>query len=99
MVWLARSGLTRFFTRHQRLTNIIESNVTGPAAPIRMLGAPVLDVLPVSLIAGNLTAAFLAFSYAGRLSVTICVDADQYPDLPVLVDAVHAEWTMLAPHS
>ena len=30
MVWLARSGLMRYVTRRQRLTNLIESNVTGP---------------------------------------------------------------------
>ena len=34
MLWLARLGLLRRFTRRQRLTTIVESNVTGPPAPI-----------------------------------------------------------------
>jgi hypothetical protein len=95
MVWLARSGLLRRYTRHQRLTNLIESSVTGPAATIHLLGAPVLDLVPVGVLAGNLALSFLAFSYAGRLSITVCADADQFPDLPILQAAMNAHWTAI----
>ena len=96
MVWLARSGLMRYVTRRQRLTNLIESNVTGPPELIRVLGVPVQELIPVGVIAGNLAIAFLAFSYAGRLTVTVWCDADRYPDLPVLVQAMNRDWTDLA---
>jgi hypothetical protein len=96
MVFLARSGLMRYFTRRQRLSNLIESNVTGPSEPIRVLGVPVQELIPVGVIAGNLAIAFLAFSYAGRLTVTVWCDAARFPDLPVLVEAMNRDWTELA---
>jgi diacylglycerol O-acyltransferase / wax synthase len=94
--WLARSGLIRAVTRHQHITNLIESNVTGPADEIRVLGAPVLDLIPIGVLAGNLTIAFLAFSYHGRLTVTVWCDADRYPDLAVLVEAMNRDWASLS---
>ncbi|MEV0724365.1 wax ester/triacylglycerol synthase domain-containing protein [Micromonospora purpureochromogenes] len=96
IVFLARSGLMRRFTRHQHLTNVIESNVVGWPEPITVLGAPVLDVVPVSLLAGNLTLSFLALSYAGCLTITVCADAERHPDLPVLLVAMRTDWTVLA---
>jgi diacylglycerol O-acyltransferase / wax synthase len=96
LAWFAKSGLMRYFTRHQRLTNVVESNVTGPAEPVRVLGARVADLVPVGVIAGNLAITFLAFSYAGRLSITVWCDADRFPDLPVVVEAMRSEWATLA---
>jgi hypothetical protein len=93
MVWLARSGLMRYLTRRQHLTNLVESDVTGPPVPVQMLGAAVLELIPAGVLAGNLAITFLAFSYAGRLTVTVWCDADRYPDLPVLVEAMRREWT------
>ncbi|PWU47175.1 hypothetical protein DLE60_19280 [Micromonospora globispora] len=78
------------------MTNVIESNVVGWPEPIIVLGAPVLDVVPVSLLAGNLTLSFLALSYAGCLTITVCADADRHPDLPVLLAAMRTDWTVLA---
>jgi hypothetical protein len=99
LIWLARIGLMRWFSRRQRLSNVMESNVTGPAEQITMLGAPVVDVIPVGVLAGNLTLAFLAFSYAGNLTVTVCADSDRHPDLSVLVDALRADWAALSAHA
>jgi hypothetical protein len=56
-----------------------------------MLGAPVLELIPIGVLAGNLTIAFLALSYAGQLVVTVVADADRYPDLSVLVDAMRRD--------
>jgi diacylglycerol O-acyltransferase / wax synthase len=81
------------------MTNLHESNVIGPADPIRILGATLLDLVPVSVLSGNLTVAFLAFSYAQRLSITVLTDADQYPDLPVLMAAMRREWRALSTQS
>lgn len=96
LVWLARSGLMRYYTRRQHLTNLTESNVSGPSQPIRILGAPVLELIPIGVLAGNLTISFLALSYAGELVITVLADADRYPDLPVLVAAMNNDWAALA---
>jgi diacylglycerol O-acyltransferase len=93
--WLARSGVMRAVTRHQHITNLIVSNLPGPAGEIHALGAPVVDLIPIGVLAGNLTVAFLAFSYHGSLTVTVWCDADRYPDVPVLVDAMNRDWTWL----
>jgi len=95
LVWLARLGLLRRYTRRQRLTNIAESSVIGPPTPIRLLGAPVTDMIPIGALAGNLAISFLAFSYAGRLTIAIRADADRHPDLAVLTDAMARDWQVL----
>lgn len=93
---LARTGLLHPVTRRQRLTNLTESDVVGPAVPVRVLGAPVVDLVPVGLVAGNLALSFLAFSYAGRLTVSVCADADAFGDLPVLTEGLRRAWADLA---
>ena len=95
LVWLARLGLLRRYTRRQHLTNIAESSVIGPPTPILLLGAPVTDMIPIGALAGNLAISFLAFSYAGRLSIAIRADADLHPDLSVLADAMAQDWQAL----
>ncbi len=96
LVWLARSGLMRQVTRHQHLTNTVVSDVIGPRSPITFLGTPIIDLIPVGPLAGNLASAFLAFSYAGALTVTVHVDADRFGDLDILTDAMSSEWRRLA---
>jgi WS/DGAT/MGAT family acyltransferase len=95
LVWLARLGLARWFARRQRLTNVLESNVVGPSVPIRVLGTPVLDLIPIGNLAGNLGLSFLALSYAGRLVITVQADADRFGDLPVLMAAMRRDWAAL----
>lgn len=95
MVVVARTGLARRFSRSQHFINLVESNVPGPSAPIRMLGAPVLDLVPIGGIAGNLTISFLAISYDGRLVVSALADRDRVPDLPVVVACMAQEWAGL----
>jgi hypothetical protein len=95
LILLAQLGLVRRFTRHQHFTNVMESNIAGPQDPISLLGAPVVDLIPLSNLSGNLALGFLALSYNGRLNLTVQADADLYPDLPVLVDAMRQEWAAL----
>jgi WS/DGAT/MGAT family acyltransferase len=77
---LARLGLFQWFIRRQRLVNTFLTNVKGPTQELALLGVPVIAVTPVSPIAGNVTVAFTAFSYAGTLSVTVVADADRWSD-------------------
>lgn len=95
LVWLARLGLARFFSRRQHMIHFVESNVAGPATPTRILGAPLLDVVPIGNLAGNIGVSFLALSYAGRLVITVHGDADRFPDLPVLLAGMRREWAVL----
>ncbi|WP_432994224.1 wax ester/triacylglycerol synthase domain-containing protein [Dactylosporangium sp. CA-233914] len=99
MVLAARTGLARRLARGQRLVNLVESDVTGPPAPVRACGVPVLDLIPLGAIAGNLMVAFVALSYAGRLAVTVVADRDRFPDLPVLLAGMEREWSALAPRT
>ncbi|MEO6083330.1 MAG: WS/DGAT domain-containing protein, partial [Umezawaea sp.] len=55
------------------------------------LGAPVVDLIPVSGISGNVTIAFVALSYADTLTVTVITDPDHVPDLDYLAEALHHE--------
>lgn len=96
LLWLARLGLLRRFIRRQRLTNIVESNVVGPPERIHLLGAPVLDLIPIGALSGNLAIGFVALSYNGTLSITVRADADLYPDLPTLLAKMRQEWQILA---
>jgi WS/DGAT/MGAT family acyltransferase len=95
LVWLARLGLLQYYSRRQHLTNLMESNVTGPPATIHLLGAPVLDVIPIGTLVGNVGLAFLALSYAGRLAIAVQADADRFPDLPVVLAAMERDWGVL----
>lgn len=95
LVGLSQLGLLRSFSRHQKMINIVESNVAGPPVGMRLLGAPILDVTPIGTLVGNLSIGFLALSYAGRLKIAVQADADRYPDLPVLMGAMRRDSRML----
>jgi len=91
LVALARVGLLRAFSRRQRMINLVESNVTGPTEPLRLLGSPIADVVPIGTLVGNLTVGVLAMSYAGRLTIAVQADARHCPDLPVMIAAMQRE--------
>ncbi|MEU4215740.1 wax ester/triacylglycerol synthase domain-containing protein [Actinoplanes sp. NPDC026623] len=95
LVWLTRTGLLRYFSRHQRMINIVESNVAGPPATISLLGAPIRSIIPIGTLVGNLALGFLALSYAGRLTIAVQADADRYRDLAVLVAAMEHDCSAL----
>ena len=93
---VGRFGVVRRAMEHQRLVNLAETYLPGPPVRIDVLGAPVLDLVPIAPLAGNLGLSFVALSYAGRLTVTVRADADQFPDLDVLVAAMERDWRALA---
>jgi hypothetical protein len=94
--WLGRIPVLRRSIERQRIINVTETYLPGPPAPIEVLGAPVLDLLPIAPIAGNLGLSFVALSYAGQLSVAVRADADQFPDLDELTAAMAQDWDALA---
>lgn len=97
--WLGSFGVVRRSMERQRLVNLSETYLPGPPVPIDVLGARVLDLLPIAPLAGNLGLSFVALSYAGRLAITVRADAHQFPDLDVLSAAMERDWQALAPDS
>ncbi|MEU7872956.1 wax ester/triacylglycerol synthase domain-containing protein [Dactylosporangium sp. NPDC049140] len=95
MVLAVRAGLARRLSRNQHMVNLVESNLPGPPDPVRALGLPVLHLLPIGAIAGNLTITFLALSYAGELVITTIADRGRVPDLPVVLAGMRREWHTL----
>jgi diacylglycerol O-acyltransferase / wax synthase len=96
MVWAARSGAARWWFRRQRMFDVFETNVVGPPLPVYLLGSRILDLVPVTLLAGNITLTFAALSYAGRLTLSVYADADRNPDLPALLEGMRQYWQELA---
>ena len=88
---LARIGVHRWFVDRQRLVNTFVSDLRGPDHVMSFLGAPVVGLIPVSGISGNVTVAFAALSYAGTLTVTVIADPDRVPDLDDLAEALREE--------
>lgn len=81
MVFVARSRVGRFLSRHQRVVDLAVSNLVGPAAELHLLGDRMSAAIPITPISGNVTIDFCALSYAGSLSVGILADGDAWPDL------------------
>lgn len=88
---LGVTGLLRPFINRQRLVSIFVTNLRGPDAVQKFAGQVITDVLPVTLIAGNVTLSFGVMSYAGSLAVVIIADPARHPDLDVLTDLLRAE--------
>ena len=89
---LAKVGAFGWFINRQRRVNTFVSNLRGPEHRLSFLGATVVDVLPVAMIAGNVTVAFAVLSYAGRLTVTVIADPEQCGDLPDI--AAELQWEL-----
>lgn len=89
---MARTGLYRLYLSHQRRMHTLVSNVRGPGTPLRLDGAPVAEMIPLSVgEAGNMTVQFVALSYAGRLVVTVVADPRHVPDLDAIARALQTE--------
>jgi len=94
--WLGRFGFVRRSLEGQRLVNLAETYLPGPSIPTEILGARVAELLPIAPLSGNVALSFVAFSYAGTITLAIRADADRFPDLDVLVAAVEQDWRVLA---
>jgi WS/DGAT/MGAT family acyltransferase len=92
---LARIGVFGWFIAHQRLINTFVSNLRGPQHHLRFLGAEVEELIPVSMITGNVSVAFTALSYAGTLVVTVVADPEQCPETAALREALALEFAEL----
>jgi hypothetical protein len=94
-VWTTRFAPTRALMARQRYIHVMETYLPGPPAPIELLGARVLDMIPIQPLGRNVGLTFLASSYAGCLAVTVRADADRFPDLDVLMAAMARDWRVV----
>ncbi|MGW4210370.1 wax ester/triacylglycerol synthase domain-containing protein [Lentzea sp. NPDC004789] len=92
-------GVADWFMNHQRMVHTVVTNVHGPDHPMRLGGAAVVGLIPLSATTGNVTVAFAALSYADTLTVTVVADPDHVPDLPELTQALQEELDLLGAHS
>lgn len=95
LVSLAATPLGRRLMLHQRATSVMATNVTGPPVPMFVLGARVLDILPIIDLEGNIGLTVCAFSYAGRMYLVVTADARGFPDLEVLRAGMERDWRAL----
>ena len=88
----------RFMDRIGRRQHVVAgglTNVPGPAGRLRLAGAPVDALWPVSLLPGNVRLGVAAVSYAGRLRCGIHFDEANVPGA-VFAHAMGEELTRLA---
>jgi hypothetical protein len=88
-------GIADWFMNHQRMVHTVVTNVHGPDHPMRLGGAPVVGLIPLSATTGNVTVAFAALSYADTFTITVVADPDRVPDLLVLTEALQTELDLL----
>jgi diacylglycerol O-acyltransferase len=93
LAWL---GVFHWFVDRQHLVSTMVTNIRGPDAGLSLLGAPIIEIIPVSPITGNVTVAFAVLSYAGTLTITVIVDPRCCPDLPALVARLQSDLDLLA---
>ncbi len=72
------------------------TNLPGPRGHLRLGGAVVRRIVPITVTAGNVGVAFAALSYAGELGVTVITDPDVVPDGARVADALSAALKDLA---
>jgi len=63
--------------------------------PAYLLGARIVDVMPIVSPSGNVSIAFCAFSYAGCLYLIATVDAAACPDVGRLITGAEGAWREL----
>jgi diacylglycerol O-acyltransferase len=66
---------------HQRLFNLVVTNVPGPQVPLYMLGRRLLEMFPMVPLAANQALGIAIMSYDGQLSFGLNADYDALPDV------------------
>jgi hypothetical protein len=92
---LSTTPIARYLNLHQHAVNVIVTNVVGPPAPMYIMGARILEILPIIQLVGNVGLTLCAFSYAGEMFLVVTADATGFPDLDVLMDGMEGDWSAL----
>ncbi|HUC04607.1 MAG TPA: WS/DGAT domain-containing protein, partial [Acidimicrobiales bacterium] len=83
---------------HQPLFNLVVTNVPGPGFPLYLLGAKMLEAIPVVPLAGNLTLGVAGLSYDGKFTVGLLADPEACPDLDKFVHGMERSLEHLRRH-
>jgi diacylglycerol O-acyltransferase / wax synthase len=83
-------GLLLKAAMRQRV-NLASASIPGPAVPLYLAGARVLEVFPVLPLIANEPLGVGALSYAGTFSIGVVADRDAFPDLDVFAAGVREE--------
>ena len=75
---------------HQRV-NLASADVPGPAQPLYLAGARLLEVFPVLPLMAKTTLGVGALSYAGQFNIMTVADQDTCPDLAAFAAAARDE--------
>ena len=81
--------------KHQRV-NLVSADVPGPAQPLYLAGAQLIEVFPVLPLLGKTTLGVGALSYAGQFNIMAVADHDACPDLDAFAAAARDELRALA---
>ena len=73
---------------HQPFVNLVVTNVPGPDIPLYLLGARMLEVIPLVPLGGNLSLGVAALSYNGLFTIGVLADPDTCPDAVVLTAGI-----------
>ena len=95
MAAMSGTPLGQYLNLHQRAVNVMATNVFGPPVPMYVLGAPILEILPIIELIGNVGLTHAAFSYAGRVSLVVTADASGFPDVDELIHGMDRDWQAL----
>lgn len=76
------------FAGRQRVANLYVANVQGPPTPFFVATAPILELIPIVPLVGNVAIGVGALSYAGQFTMTVVADHDLCPDIDRFVDGM-----------
>ena len=79
----------------RRASNLVVTNVPGPAVPIFLNGAQMLESYPVVPLFENNALGIALFSYDGRIFWGFNADWDSFADLHDFVTAIEREFEIL----
>jgi len=80
---------------HQPFVNLVVTNVPGPDVALYVLGARMLEAIPLVPLGGNLSVGVAALSYGGQLTIGILSDPVHCPDVDVLARGIDRCFTEL----
>lgn len=83
------------FHASPRLFNLIASNIRGPARPLRLLGQPLTDILPINLLVPNQALIITLMSFNDTADITLVADHQAMRDIGKLRDLLVRELEQL----
>lgn len=79
----------------QPFVNLVVTNVPGPPVPLSLIGARLLEVVPIVPLSGNLSVSVAILSYVDHLTFGLMVDPDVWPDPAALSRSIEREMAAL----